>query len=239
MGNVIVIASGKGGTGKTTFASNFGVFLAMQNKKVLLIDMDLGLRSLDLSLGLENNVVYNVMDILSGVCSIKKAMIKDKRFANLYLMAATTYRDDRDITPLHMKVLCDRLKSEFDYIIIDAPAGISELLDVAAAGADKAVIVVEADNASIRDADIVKSQLISYGIKDVSGVINKVHSELMMNGIMPNIYELTMRLNMKIVGYIQYDDNIYVSTAKGLPIVVKQDTYIYSNLKNIFERILY
>ena len=119
MGKVILITSGKGGTGKTLFAANIGSLLAMRGKKVVLIDMDLGLRNLDLYLGLESKVVYNVMDVLSGVCGIKKALIKDKRFDNLYLMAASPYRDNRDITPLHMQVLCEKLKEKFDYIIID------------------------------------------------------------------------------------------------------------------------
>ena len=123
MSKVISIVSGKGGTGKSLFAANMGALLAMGGSSVVLIDMDMGLRNLDIYLGLENRVVYNVMDVLSGLCRIKQALVKDKRFKALYLMSAAPPKDERDITPLHMKVLCERLKEQFDYIIIDGRAG--------------------------------------------------------------------------------------------------------------------
>ncbi len=238
MGKVILITSGKGGTGKTLFAANIGSLLAMRGKKVVLIDMDLGLRNLDLYLGLESKVVYNVMDVLSGVCGIKKALIKDKRFDNLYLMAASPYRDNRDITPLHMQVLCEKLKEKFDYIIIDSPAGAGENLDIAAAGADQAVIITEAEYASVRDADVVDHQLKKMGITNICCVINKVNAELMAMGAVPNITDITRKLNMKMVGFIQYDDNVYIATNRGVPIVFKPGTYIERNFSNILDRII-
>lgn len=238
MGKVILITSGKGGTGKTLFAANIGSLLAMRGKKVVLIDMDLGLRNLDLYLGLESKVVYNVMDVLSGVCGIKKALIKDKRFDNLYLMAASPYRDNRDITPLHMQVLCEKLKEKFDYIIIDSPAGAGENLDIAAAGADQAVIITEAEYASVRDADVVDHQLKKMGITNICCVINKVNAELMAMGAVPNITDITRKLNMKMVGFIQYDDNVYIATNRGVPIVFKSGTYIERNFSNILDRII-
>ena len=238
MGKVILIASGKGGTGKTLFAANIGTLLALRNKKVLLIDMDLGLRNLDLYLGLENKVVYNIMDVLSGVCGIKKALIKDKRFEALYLMAASPYKDNRDITPLHMQVLCERLKNEFDYIIIDAPAGIGDSFEIAAAAADIAVIITEAEYASVRDADVVENKLRDMGITNVCCVINKVNAELMSIGAVPNIADITSKLHMKMIGFIQYDDNVYIATNKGVPIVFKPGTYIEKNFSNILDRII-
>lgn len=238
MGKVILIASGKGGTGKTLFAANIGTLLAMRGKKVVLLDMDLGLRNLDLYLGLESKVVYNVMDVLSGVCGIKKALVKDKRFKDLYLMPASPYRDDRDITPLHMKVLCEKLKAEFDYVIIDAPAGAGEGLDLAAAGADQAVIITEAEYASVRDADVVDIQLKKMGIEDVSCVVNKVNAELMAVGAVPSITDITRKLNMKMIGFIQYDDNVYIATNRGVPIVFKPGTYIEKNFSKILDRII-
>ena len=238
MGKVILITSGKGGTGKTLFAANIGSLLAMRGKKVVLIDMDLGLRNLDLYLGLESKVVYNVMDVLSGVCGIKKALIKDKRFDNLYLMAASPYRDNRDITPLHMQVLCEKLKEKFDYIIIDSPAGAGENLDIAAAGADQAVIITEAEYASVRDADVVDHQLKKMGITNICCVINKVNAELMAMGAVPNITDITRKLNMKMVGFIQYDDNVYIATNRGVRIVFKPGTYIERNFSNILDRII-
>ncbi len=238
MSKVILITSGKGGTGKTLFAANIGALLAMRGKKVVLVDMDLGLRNLDLYLGLESKVVYNVMDVLSGVCGIKKALIKDKRFDDLYLMAASPCRDDRDITPLHMQVLCEKLKEKFDYIIIDSPAGAGENIEIAGAGADQAVIITEAEYASVRDADVVDQQLKRMGIKDICCVINKVNAELMAMGAVPNITDITKKLNMKMVGFIQYDDNVYIATNRGVPIVLKPGTYIEKNFSNILDRII-
>lgn len=238
MGKVILVASGKGGTGKTLFAANIGTLLALRNKKTVMIDMDLGLRNLDLYMGLENKVVYNVMDVLSGVCGIKKALIKDKRFDSLYLMAASPYKDNRDITPLHMQVLCEKLKAEFDYVIIDAPAGIGDGLEIAAAASDLAVIITEGEYASVRDADIVDSKLKDIGVKNVCCVINKVNAELMAMGAVPNITDITGRLHMKMIGFIQYDDNVYIATNRGVPIVFKPGTYIEKNFSNILDRII-
>ncbi|MEG0291989.1 MAG: septum site-determining protein MinD [Anaerovoracaceae bacterium] len=238
MGKVILISSGKGGTGKTLFAANVGAILAMRGKKVVLLDMDLGLRNLDLYLGLESKVVYNVMDVLSGMCRIKKALIRDKRFPSLYLMAASPNRDERDITPLHMRVLCNKLKEEFDYVIIDAPAGIGDGLTLAAASADKAVIITEAEYASIRDADAVDKQLVEMGITDRCCVINKVKAELMSIGAIPNIASITRNLRMKLIGIIQYDDNVFIATNRGVPIVLKSDTYIQRNFNKIVDRMI-
>ena len=131
MGKVILVSSGKGGTGKTMFSVNLGAVLAQREKRVILIDLDMGLRNMDIYLGMENKVVYNIMDVVSGICRIKKAMIKVDGFETLYFMAASPRRDDRDITPLHMEVLCGKLRRYFDYIIIDCPAGIGDMLDVA------------------------------------------------------------------------------------------------------------
>jgi len=238
MSHVILIASGKGGTGKTFFAANLGALLAMRGKKVVLIDMDMGLRNLDLYLGLENRVVYNVMDVVSGVCKIRQALIRDKRFDELYLMAASPMRDQRDITSLHMEVLCGKLKDEFDYIIIDAPAGIGDGLEVSAAAADTAVIVTEPDNASVRDADILDILLTEIGVPRRFCVLNKVNAELMAMGAVPGILSVAKELRIEIAGIIQYDTNILIANNRGIPIVVKQDSYIAENLNKIADRVL-
>jgi len=237
MSHVILIASGKGGTGKTFFASNLGALLAMKGNKVVLIDMDMGLRNLDLYLGLENRVVYNVMDVISGVCKIKQALVRDKRFDELYLMAASPMRDMRDITPLHMQVLCEKLKDDFDYIIIDAPAGIGEGLEVSAAPADTAVIITESDNASVRDADILDKLLTEIGVPKRFCVLNKVNAELMAMGAVPGVLSVAKELRVEIAGIIQYDTNIIIANNRGIPIVVKQDSYIAQNMNKIVERV--
>lgn len=238
MGKSIIITSGKGGTGKTVFVANIGVLLAMKGKKVLLMDMDMGLRSLDLYIGLENEVVFNVMDVMTGVCGIKKALIKDRRFENLYFMAAPPYKKDENISPMHMKVLCEKLKKEFDYILIDSPAGIGEGFNIAAAGADEAIIVTTANDASLRDLDTVIDHLKRVGIKEVSCVINQVYGELIAQGFVPMLSEVTRCVNLKILGCIQHDENIYIATTKGLPIALKGNTYIRQNLENIADRIM-
>lgn len=238
MGTVISIVSGKGGTGKSVFASNMGALLAMNGSSVVLIDMDLGLRNLDIYLGLENNVVYNVMDVVSGMCRIKQALVRDKRFKSLYLMSAASPNDDRDITPLHMKVLADRLREEFDYIIIDGAAGIGENMDLAVSAADKVVVITEPEAASIRDADVVDRELDKKGVKDKCCVVNKVNPELMALGVVPSLSDIARCLRLPIAGLVQYDSNIFIATNSGVPIVLKVGTYIEKNFSRIVKRIL-
>lgn len=238
-GKVISVVSGKGGTGKTLFAANIGALLALQGKKIALLDLDLGLRNMDLCLGLENKVVFNVMDVIWGICGIKRAMVKDKRFKdNLYLLAASHIGDERDITPLHVEVLCNRLRNDFDYIIIDAPAGAGDSLLMATNGADKVIIITEPENAALRDADTVYLELQKMGIKDVCCVINKVKSELMAVGATPGPDAIAGSIQMPVAGFIQYDDNIFIANNRGVPVVLKPDTYIEKNFKKILDRIL-
>ncbi len=237
MGKVYVIASGKGGTGKTMFSVNLGATLAKMNKSVILLDMDMGLRNLDLYFGLENNVVYDLYDVLTGMCKIKQAVIKDKRFKNLYMMAASPSRSDGTLTPLHMKVLCSKLKEKYDYVIIDAPSGIDDSLVLASAGADEAIVIVNPDYSSIRDADNTDRQLVKLGIKKRYLVINDVDVDLMASGYAPKIKEITSILKPLLSGIIHNDQNIRISTNLGIPIVLKEGTYIEENFKNIGSRI--
>ncbi len=238
MSQVILVSSGKGGTGKTMFSVNIGAMLASKGAKVMLIDLDMGLRNMDLYLGMENRVVYNIMDVMSGICRIKKAMIKVDGFDNLYFMAASPRRDDRDITPLHMEVLCDKLSKHFDFIIIDCPAGISDLFDVAIGAADKAVIVTEPEVASLRDADVTERYLMDNGLDDIKIVVNKVRVDLIRSHMVPSLADISEMLQGKLVGIIQDDDNIHISTNKGIPIVCKKGTYIEKNFKEITYRII-
>ena len=238
MGRIFLIASGKGGTGKSVFASNMGALLAARGSSVVLVDMDMGLRTLDIYMGLESKVVYNVYDVVSGLCRIKQALIKDKRFQSLYLMAAAPRRDDGRVTPLHMKVLFRRLAEKFDYVIVDSPAGIDEGFLLSAVSAEKAVIVITPEYTAIRDAEIVDKVLSEIGIHNKCYVINKVKSELIASGTMPSIAEINGILRMPFAGIIQYDDNIHVAANNGLPIVFKKDTYIYRNMEKIVDSII-
>lgn len=238
MGKVILIASGKGGVGKTVFASNAGAKLAQQGYRVVLVDMNMGLRNLDICLGLENKVVYDVADVLSGVCRIKQALIKDRRFQELYLMSAPQNKEKAEITPLHMKVLCNKLKRNFDFIIIDAPAGIDDGLTIAGAGADSAVIITVPEYAAVRDADALDQVLLQMGIKKRTYVINKVRENLICTGLIPGLGEIAETMRPDMAGIIQYDENIHIAANNGLPIVYKEGTYIEKNFKKILERII-
>ena len=233
MGKVYLIASGKGGTGKSMFAANFGAILAKKGYSTVILDLDLGLRNLDLYFGLENNVVYDVYDVLTGVCRIKQALIRDKRFENLFLMAAPPNRDDGSLTPLHMQVLCEKLKNTYDYVIVDAPSGIDDGLVLASAGADSCIIVTTPEYSALRDADVLDRELTELGIEERFVVLNKVVAEMMTSGYAPRLREITSMLRPPLAGVIQFDENIQISTNLGVPIVLKDGTYI----KEIFERI--
>lgn len=238
MGKVFLIASGKGGTGKTMFAANFGATLAKRGNSVVILDLDLGLRNLDLYFGLENNVVYDVYDVLTGVCRIKQALIKDKRFEELYVMAASSSRDDGTLTPLHMQVLCEKLKNTYDYVIIDAPSGIDDGLVLSAAGTDEAIIVTMPEYSALRDADTLDRELLKLGIKNRYVVLNKVIAEMMSSGFAPRLREITTIMRPPLAGVIQFDENIQISTNLGVPIVLKDGTYIQENFDKITDRIL-
>lgn len=238
MGQGIVIASGKGGVGTTVFAVNMGALLAQKGASVVLIDMNMGLRNLDICLGLENCVVYDVVDVLTGVCRIKQALVRDRRFSQLYLMAAAQYKEVAQLTSLHMSVLCRKLKNMFDYIIVDAPAGIDDGMRIAAAGADRAVVVTTPEFAAVRDADMVDRVLGEIGIEKRCCVINKVKAELFGRGLLPSIAEIAETLRMPISGVIQDDENIHIASNNGMPIVFKQGTYVEQNFCQIINRIL-
>lgn len=238
MSKVILIASGKGGTGKTMFATNLGATLAQKGFKVAVIDMDMGLRNLDLYFGLENNVVYDVFDVLTGICRIKQALIKDKRFENLYIMASAPKKDDGTLTPLHMKVLCEKLKEQFDFIIVDGPSGIEDGLIIASGGADEAIIVTSPDYSSLRDAEVMDRQLLKIGIEERYVILNNVMADLISSGFAPSLQEVAEQLRPELIGIIQSDENIHISTNLGVPIVLKGGTYIQENFRRIAERLI-
>ncbi len=238
MGKVILIASGKGGVGKTVFTSNIGAKLALQGYKVVLIDMNMGLRNLDICLGLENKIVYDVADVLAGICRIKQALVRDRRFPELYMISAAQNKQKAEITPLHMKVLCKKLKNSFDYIIIDAPAGVDENLEIAGAGADMAVIITVPEYAAVRDADALDHLLIDMGIEKRAYVINKVKSNFISSGLVPSIAQIAETMRPGMAGIIQYDENIHIAANNGIPIVYKEGTYIEKNFTKIIDRII-
>ena len=186
MGEVIVITSGKGGVGKTTTTANIGVGLARSGKKVIVIDTDLGLRNLDVVMGLENKIVYNLVDVIEGNCRVKQALIRDKRFPELYLLPSAQTRDKSSVSPEQMQKLVSELKPDFDYILLDCPAGIEQGFQNAIAAADRAVIVTTPEVSAIRDADRIIGLLETRGIKKNALIINRLRIDMVQKGDMRN-----------------------------------------------------
>lgn len=224
MGEVIAVVSGKGGVGKTTITTNIGASLALMGKNVVILDADIGLRNLDIALGMENKIVYDWVDVIEGLCRVKQALIKDKRFENLYLMSSSQTRDKYTITPKQMKELCDNLKDKFDYIIIDSPAGKENGYINAIEGADSFIVVTTAEIAAVRDADRIIRDLESKGNEKIMVVLNKIRSNLIRKGVLPEIDYILSTLRNKPIGVIKEDDNIFISMNCGTPIVLKKGT---------------
>lgn len=238
MGEVIAITSGKGGAGKTMITANLGAAISLKDKKVVLVDMDMGLRNLDIALGLENRVVYDVADVLDGVCRVKQAIIKDRRFESLYLLPAPQSKSKKNITVTHLKVLCDILKEKFDYVIIDSPAGIDSGFIISATGADMAIIVTMPEIAAVRDADMVDKMLKEMDVPEIKLIINRAKVDLIEKGMLPSITEVSEMLRVDLIGIIPEDENIYIATNNGIPIVVKQGSYVEKNFSKIAMRII-
>ncbi|MCR5182053.1 MAG: septum site-determining protein MinD [Clostridia bacterium] len=238
MGKTIIVCSGKGGTGKTMFAANLGAMLAKRENRVCLIDMDTGLRNLDLYLGLENNVVYDVSDVLSGVCRIKQALIKHKSFPGLYFMAASPRPDEGEFTPLHMQVLCSKLSKKFDYVIVDCPAGLDDGLQIATGGADQVIMIITPEYSSIRDAEAVTANLMDQKISKIHYVLNKVNVDLVKLGFELSLEDLPEVIRRRLIGIVKDDVNIHISTNLGMPAVFQPDTYIYHNFYKIAGRVM-
>ena len=238
MGKVILVTSGKGGTGKTMFSVNLGGTLANCGRRVLLIDMDLGMRNMDLYLGMENKVVFNIMDVMTGICGLSKALIKVDGFDSLYFMAASPRKGDVRLTPQSMIALCKTLSNYFDHIVIDTGAGIDELLDASAAAAQTAVIVTEPEIAALRDADTIGAHLKGLGIVDVCMVVNNVDMELVRAGVLMDVESIMNSTSTPVIGLIQSDRDIRISTCTGHPVANSGREDIKGNMKTIAGRII-
>lgn len=221
MSEVIVVTSGKGGVGKTTTSANVGTGLAEMGKKVVLIDADIGLRNLDVVMGLENRIVYNLVDVIEGTCRLKQALIKDKRHAGLYLMPAAQTRDKNCITPGQMVKLIEGLKEQFDYIILDCPAGIEQGFQNAVAGADHAIVVTTPEVSAIRDADRIIGLLEANEIKKVDLIVNRLRSDLVRRGEMMTVEDVIDILGLPLLGVVPDDENVVIATNQGEPLVGK------------------
>ena len=219
MGEVIVITSGKGGVGKTTTTANVGTGLAKLGKKVVLIDTDIGLRNLDVVMGLENRIVYNLVDVVEGNCRIKQALIKDKRYPNLYLLPSAQTRDKTAVSPEQMKKLAEELRDEFDYILMDCPAGIEQGFQNAIAGADSALVVTTPEVSAVRDADRIIGLLEANEIKSTHLIVNRLRSDMVKRGDMMSSADVVEILAVDLIGVVPDDEKIVVSTNQGEPLV--------------------
>ena len=219
MGEVIVVTSGKGGVGKTTTTANVGTGLAKLDKKVVLIDTDIGLRNLDVVMGLENRIVYNLVDVIEGSCKINQAFIKVKGYNNFYLLPSAQTRDKTAITPEQMKKLTDQLKEEFDYVIIDCPAGIEQGFHNAIAGADRALVVTTPEVSAVRDADRIIGLLEANEIKQTHLIVNRLRMDMVKRGDMMSSDDVIEILAIPLIGVIPDDENIVISTNQGAPLV--------------------
>ena len=234
---VIVITSGKGGVGKTTTTANIGAALADKGHKVLLIDTDIGLRNLDVVMGLENRIVYDLIDVIEGRCRVSQALIKDKRCPNLVLLPAAQIRDKNDVNTDQMKELIFSLKESFDYILIDCPAGIEQGFKNAIVAADEAIVVTTPEVSATRDADRIIGLLEAAGIKNPRIVVNRLRIDMVKEKNMLSVEDILDILAVKLLGVVPDDENVVISTNKGEPLVYKGDSLAAKAFKNIASRI--
>ena len=237
MGEIIVIASGKGGVGKTTTTANIGVGLAKKNKRVLLVDADIGLRDLDLLLGMENYVIYNLVDYVEGKCDLDQAVLKHKEYENLFFLPTAQSKDKLAVTPDQMRALMEKIRDQYDYILVDCPAGIERGFENAVAGVNRGIVVTNPDNPAIRDADRIISMLQEKGIRDIEVIVNRVRISMVDSGNMISPDEIYYRLGLPILGILPDDEAVIISSNEGKP-VIESDSKVAKAYNNICERLL-
>ena len=237
MGEVIVITSGKGGVGKTTTTANIGTALAMMGKRTVLLDTDIGLRNLDVVMGLENRIVYHLVDVTENRCRLHQAMIRDKKLDTLSLIPAAQTRDKSAVSESQMKKVTDALKKEFDYVLIDCPAGIEQGFKNAVAGADRALVVTTPEISAVRDADRVIGLLEAAGLPEPRVIVNRVRFDMVRRGEMMNIDDILDILAVDLIGIVADDEDIVISTNRGEPIAKNQLSVAGKSFRNIARRI--
>jgi septum site-determining protein MinD len=222
MSEVIVITSGKGGVGKTTASANIGAALARLGKSVVMVDTDIGLRNLDVVMGLENRIVYDLVDVVEGSCRLKQALVYDKRFEDrLALLPAAQTRDKNAVSPEQMKLVAQELRQMFDVVLIDCPAGIEQGFQNAVAGADKAIIVTNPEVSAMRDADRVIGLLGAYDLPNPWLIINRLRPDMVKKGDMMSIPDMIDMLGIELIGIVPDDEEVIKSGNVGEPVVLR------------------
>lgn len=239
MGEAIVITSGKGGVGKTTTSANLGTALAILGKRVCLVDTDIGLRNLDVVMGLENRIIYDLVDVVNGRCKMHQALVKDKRFEDLlYLLPAAQTSDKTAVKPEQIKKIIEELKQDYDYIVIDCPAGIEQGYKNAVAGADKAIVVTTPEISAVRDADRIIGLLEKENIEPPKLVVNRIRNHLVKNGDMLDVDEIVTHLSIDLIGIVADDDDVIKASNSGEPIAMDPNNRAAIAYRNIARRIL-
>ena len=218
-GKVIVVTSGKGGVGKTTTVANIGTTLAKKKYNVVLVDGDIGLRNLDVVMGVENRIVYNLVDIIEGKCRKEQAMIRDRKLNNLFIIPSAQTRDKDSVRPEQMKQLCEELAHEFDFVLIDCPAGIEQGFRNAIAGAAAAVVVTTPEVSAIRDADRVIGLLEAGLLKEIHLIVNRLNQRMVKKGDMMSTEDIVSLLAVPLLGVVPESEEVVISTNRGVPLV--------------------
>lgn len=235
---VVTITSGKGGVGKTTATANLGVALAGLGQRVVCLDGDIGLRNLDVVMGLENRIVYDLVDVVEGRCRLRQAMIKDKRLPELYLVPAAQTRDKTAVSPSDMVRLIDEMRTEFDYILIDSPAGIERGFRNAIAPADQVLIVTNPEVSSVRDADRIIGLIEAEGKGPGKLVINRVKPEMVQRGEMLSADDVIDILAIELVGIVPEDESVLVASNRGTPTVMDVESLAGRAFHDVARRLM-
>lgn len=235
---VMTITSGKGGVGKTTATANLGVALALLGKRVVVVDSDIGLRNLDVVMGLENRIVYDIVDVTEGYCRLRQALIRDKRVSELYLLPAAQTRDKTAVSPEDMVRLCDQMRDDFNFVLIDSPAGIEQGFRNAIAPADEVLIVTTPEVAAVRDADRIIGLVEAAEKGPASLIINRLKPEMVRYGNMLTTADVIEILAIDLIGIIPEDEAIIVSVNKGIPIALDDANRASLAFRNIARRLL-
>lgn len=235
---VIVVTSGKGGVGKTTTTANVSMALAKRGYKVVAVDADIGLRNLDVILGLENRILYNLVDVIEGTCSLRQAMVKDKRVDGLYMLPAAQTRTKDSVQPEQMKTLCDELKKDFDFVLLDSPAGIEGGFQNASAGAREALVVTTPDVSAVRDADRIIGMLESLGKMPIKLILNRIRPQMVQKGDMLSVEDVMDILAVDLVGVVPEDESVVTSSNRGEPLTLGDESPAAKAFANIAGRIV-